>query len=318
MKINLSFKEWFNLIEAAQNPSFAYVNNAVIIPAEHFNSKGVGKLHEPADEATKAHCKAICEKYGYWYEGKGESGAKGNGPEVAYCKNVLGVPNPKNNGSYDDLITMDGYFAGVPAFSSIEANWNSNKGKIRYRTANTIGDALRQALANGASTFAKGDVNVKLQPAEIDQIFAVVEKDFPGFQQKAFKYRYRKSREAEFYKWMLEAERKMWESPGSALSKLGDEAETDRERKIVEVATKGGVFFLGSGHFARPVIQNLPKQPTAWLGQAPAQQPQSPTGQQAPATQPQSPTGQEAPVMQPQSPTGQQVNQTVKQAPQPA
>ena len=246
--LNFNFKEWLYLFEQAIN-GFAYVNDAIIIPSEHGAKAGSTKITPPPNEMTKQYAKKICEKYGYWYEGIGEERGQGNGPEKIYCVNVLGVTNPKNNGSYDDNITMNGYYAGVPTFSSVKANWTQNSPKIDFKNSNTIGDALRNALANGAGTFARKGVNIKLGEPDIKQIFAVVREVFPKFQTQKFQT---ENKAAEFYRWLLTAEKFMWEKKGNALSKLGDAAEKEREIQIVNFAkTNNGLLFLGAGHFPR-------------------------------------------------------------------
>jgi len=243
-----SFIEWLLLKEQAGS-GFAYVGNAIIIPSAHGDkSSGTTKIAPPSDNIAKEYAKNICEKYGYWYEGTGEEDQSGDGPEKSYCEKVLGVQNPKNNGSYDDNVEMPGFHAGVPVFSSVKANWKTNSPKIDFQNSNTIGDALRSALANGAGTFANHGVNKKLSDSEIEEIFAVVEQVFPGFRNQQFT----KDKAAEFYEWLLQAENKMWEEKGNALSNLGDVAEKNREDQIVPFAqTKGGLLFLGADHFPR-------------------------------------------------------------------
>jgi hypothetical protein len=244
----LNFKEWLYLFEQATS-GFAYVGNAIIIPSAHGAKPGTTKITPPPDDITKEYAKNICSKYGYWYEGKGEEGKFGNGPEKTYCETVLGVQNPKNNGSYDDSITMTGHYAGVPTFSSVKANWSQNSQKIDFQNSNTIGDALRSALANGAGTFAKNGENIKLNEPEIKQIFAVVRDVFPYFQTQKFQYT---NKAAEFKQWLLVAEKFMWERKGNALHALGDAAEKEREIQIVQFAkTNGGFLFLGADHFPR-------------------------------------------------------------------
>jgi len=243
----LNFKEWLYLIEQAGN-GFAYVGNAIIIPSAHGDKPGTTKIAPPSDNIAKEYAKNICEKYGYRYEGIGEEGQFGNGPEKSYLEKVLGVQNPKNNGSYDDDVTMPGFHAGVPVFSSVKANWDTNSPKIDFQNSNTIGDALRSALANGAGTFANKGVNKKLSDAEIKQIFDVVREVFPDFEQQEFKG----DKAAEFKQWLLQAENKMWEEKGNTLSVLGDAAEKNREDQIVPFAKKnGGLLFLGADHFPR-------------------------------------------------------------------
>jgi len=246
--LTISFKEWLHLFEQAGN-GFAYVGNAVIIPSAHGAEAGSTKITPPPDDMAKQYAKNICEKYGYWYEGIGEERGGGNGPEKTYCENVLGVANPKNNGSYDDRVTMTGFYAGVPTFSSVAANWPKNSPKIDFKNSNTIGDALRSALANGAGTFARAGVNIKLSEPEIKQIFDVVRQVFPQFEQQKFRI---KNKAAEFKQWLLQAEDYMWEQKGNALSKLGDAAETERKIQIINFAkANGGILFLGAGHFPR-------------------------------------------------------------------
>jgi len=245
---NFNFKEWLYLFEQATS-GFAYVNNAIIIPSTHGAEAGSTKITPPPDQMAKQYAKTICEKYGYWYEGIGEERGQGNGPEKQYCVNVLGVADPKNNGSYDDNVTMNGYYAGVPTFSSVAANWPKNSPKIDFQNSNTIADALRSALANGAGTFAREGVNIQLGEPDIQKIFDVVRKVFPDFEQKKFRIQ---NKAAEFKQWLLNAEDYMWEQKGNALSELGDAAEKEREIQIVNFAkNSGGLLFLGAGHFPR-------------------------------------------------------------------
>ena len=241
--------QYYNLIEQS-GQGFAYAGKGILIPSEHGSEAGSTRIEPPIDQTAREYAKSICEKYGYWYEGKGEEGNKGNGPEMNYCIS-LGVKNPKNNGSYDDFVTMTGYFNGVPTFSSVEANWEDNSPKIDFQNSRTIADALRSALANGAGTFARNNVNMKLNESEIEQIFAVVRQDFPEFEKQEFKTQ---NKAEEFKLWMLQAENAMWETKGTALSKIGDAAEKEREIQIVNIVkTKGGLFFLGKDHFPRLV-----------------------------------------------------------------
>jgi hypothetical protein len=244
----LNFKEWLYLIEQAGN-GFAYVGNAIIIPSAHGDKPGSTKVTPPPDDTAKEYAKNICAQYGYWYEGKGEEGQFGNGPEKSYCETFLGVQKPINKGSYDDHITMTGFYAGVPTFSSVKANWSQNSQKIDFQNSNTIGDALKSALANGAGTFAKGNENKKLSDAEIKQILAVVREVFPKFQTQKFQT---PNKAAEFKQWLLVAEKFMWERKGNALHALGDAAEKEREIQIVQFAkANGGLLFLGADHFPR-------------------------------------------------------------------
>ena len=144
---------------------------------------------------------------------------------------------------------MTGFYAGVPTFSSVKANWSQNSQKIDFQNSNTIGDALKSALANGAGTFAKGNENKKLSDAEIKQIFAVVREVFPKFQTQKFQT---PNKAAEFKQWLLVAEKFMWERKGNALHALGDAAEKEREIQIVQFAkANGGLLFLGADHFPR-------------------------------------------------------------------
>ena len=244
----MNFKEWLYLAEQAGS-GYAYVGKAIIIPSNHGAKPGSTDIKRPPDPAARQYASNICKKFGYWYEGKGEEGKFGKGPEKSYCEKFLGVHNPKNNGSYDDSIVMTGFYAGVPTFSSVEANWSQNSQKIDFQSSNTIGDALRSALANGAGTFAKGNENIKLDNAQIDEIFKVVRQVFPDFESQQFASQ---DKASEFKQWLLQAEDFMWEKKGNALSALGDAAEKEREVQIVSFAnTKGGLLFLGAGHFPR-------------------------------------------------------------------
>lgn len=269
-----SFKEWLYLVEGVQG-GFAYINNAIIIPSAHGATPGSTKIKPPPDKIARQYASNICKKFGYWYEGKGEEGRFGKGPERKYCEKVLGVHNPKNNGSYDDGVEMTGFYAGVPTFSSVEANWSQNSQKIDFQNSNTIADALRSALANGAGTFAKGNENIRLNDTQINEIFNYVRKVFPNFENQQFASQ---DKASEFKQWLLQAEDFMWEKKGNALSQLGDAAEKDREVQIVNfAASHGGLLFLGAGHFPRltgvswtvPTGQqnaqpqpNLPQQPS--------------------------------------------------------
>jgi hypothetical protein len=242
-----------------ENAGFAYVGEGILIPSIH-----TGGIAPPDSENTKQYVKQILEKYGYWYEGKGERSQKGNGPELKYCKD-LGVPNPKNNGSYDDSVTMDGHWAGVPAFSSIEAKWNGSV-PIDAIGANsqTMGDAIRNILAEGHGTFAYKDVNIKLSESDIQKIFAVIEVVFPEWENQELG----EKKGTEVYNWLLGVEDKMWHEKGNVLSKLGWDSEYDREKQIVEIAMgKKGLFFLGASHFDSPIIsQHIKSSPIASTG----------------------------------------------------
>lgn len=258
------FENWSYFVEQAGR-GFAYIGESIIIPSQHGDGKSPTQIEPPPDDNAKKYATQICQKYGYWYEGKGEEGGKGQGPEKTYCMKVLDIQQPKNNGSYDDYVVMNGYYAGVPTFSSVEANWGQNQPKIDFQNSSTIADALKSALANGAGTFAKGEQNIRLGNSEIEQIFNVVRKDFPNFESQQFQSN---NKAEEFKQWLLQAEDKMWEQQGTALHALGDSAEKEREIQIVKVANqKKGIFFLGAGHFPRltgvswnPPVQNQANQ----------------------------------------------------------
>ena len=242
-----------------ENAGFAYVGEGILIPSIH-----TGGITPPDSENTKQYVKQILEKYGYWYEGKGEQSQQGNGPELKYCKD-LGVPNPKNNGSYDDSVTMNGHWAGVPAFSSIEAKWNGSVPiHVIGADSKTMGDAIRNILAQGHGTFAKGDQNIKISKPDIEKIFAVIGEDFEDWQNQELG----EKKETEVYNWLLGVETKMWDIKGTALSKLGWDSEHDREKQIVKIAMgKKGLFFLGASHFESPIIsQYIKSSPIASTG----------------------------------------------------
>lgn len=277
----LNFREWLYLFEQAGS-GYAYVGNAIIIPSAHGAKPGTTQIKPPPDRAARQYASSICKKFGYWYEGKGEEGRFGKGPERKYCEKVLGVHNPKNNGSYDDSIVMTGFYAGVPTFSSVEANWSQNSQKIDFQNSITVGDALKSALANGAGTFAKGNENIKLGEGDIQKIFDVVRQVFPDFETQQFKTA---DKASEFKAWLLQAEDLMWEQKGNALSALGDAAEKEREVQIVSFAnTKGGILFLGAGHFPR--LQGVSWSPPQGAG---GNQQQAPVAPQQAAQQMTSP-----------------------------
>jgi hypothetical protein len=240
-----------------ENVGYAYVGNkGVLIPSTHDG----GSITPPDSENTEQHVKQILEKYGYWYEGKGENIGKdsgfGKGSELKYCKD-LGVPNPKNNGSYDDYVTMEGHWAGVPALTSIQDKWHGSVSIDAIgENSQTMGDAIRNILAQGHGTFANKGVNIKLPESDIQKIFAVIQQDFPNWQNQPLGGK----KETEVYEFLRKIEDNIFEvAEGStALSTLGWEAEHDREQQIVQIAmAKGGLFFLGKDHFTGPIIGKL-------------------------------------------------------------
>ena len=243
-----------------ENAGFAYVGNkGVLIPSIHDG----GFITPPDSENTKQYVKQILEKYGYWYEGKGENIGQtsgfGNGSELKYCKD-LGVPNPKNNGSYDDSVTMKGHWAGIPALTSIQDKWHGSVPTNAIGSnSQTMGDAIRNILAQGHGTFAKGDVNIKLPESDIQKIFAAIG-DTKAIGENWKNQTLGEKRETEVYEFLRKVEDNIFEVPEgtTALSKLGWDSEHDRERQIVKFAMqKGGLFFLGKDHFQGEVIGTL-------------------------------------------------------------
>ena len=241
-----------------ENVGFAYVGNkGVLIPSNHEG----GIITLPDSENTKEYVKQILEKYGYWYEGIGENigqtPGSGNGPELTYCKN-LGVPNPKNNGSYDDSVTMNGHWAGVPALTSIDAKWFGGSVSIDAIGVNskTMGDAIHNILAKGHGTFAKEDQNIKISEPDIQKIFAAIG-GTEAIGENWHKQLLGEKREREVYDFLKKVEHNTFEVPEgtTTLSDLGWDSEHDRERQIVKFAMqKGGLFFLGEDHFQGEVI----------------------------------------------------------------
>ena len=245
------------LIESA---GFAYVGSkGVLIPSNHEG----GIITPPDSENTKEYVKQILEKYGYWYEGIGENigqtPGSGKGPELTYCKN-LGVPNPKNNGSYDNFVTMNGHWAGVPALTSIDAKWfGSVPINAIGSNSQTMGDAIHNILAQGHGTFAHEDQNIKISEPDIQKIFAAI----GGTKAIGKNWKNQplgEKREKEVYEFLRKVEYNIFGVPEdtTTLSTLGWDSEHDRERQIVEFANKkGGLFFLGEDHFTGPVIGTL-------------------------------------------------------------
>ena len=244
-----------------ENVGYAYVGDkGVLIPSIHDG----GSITPPDSENTRQHVKQILEKYGYWYEGKGENIGKasgfGKGSELKYCKEELGVENPTNNGSYDDHVIMIGHWAGVPALTSIKDKWHGSVPIDAIgKNSQTMGDAIRNILAQGHGTFANRGVNIKISEPDIQKIFAAIGGT------KAIGENWQNQplggkKETEVYEFLRKIEDNIFEvAEGStALSTLGWEAEHDREQQIVQIAmAKGGLFFLGKDHFTGPIIGKL-------------------------------------------------------------
>lgn len=247
--------QYYEILEKIENVGYAYVGDkGVLIPSIHDG----GYITPPDSENTRQHVKQILEKYGYWYEGKGENIGEdsgfGKGSELKYCKEELGVENPTNNGSYDDHVIMIGHWAGVPALTSIKDKWHGSVPIDAIgKNSQTMGDAIFNILAQGHGTFANKGVNIKLPESDIQKIFAVIQKDFPNWQNQPLGGQ----KETEVYEFLRKIEDHMFEVPPetTALSILGWEAEHDREKQIVKLAmANGGLFFLGKDHFTGPII----------------------------------------------------------------
>jgi hypothetical protein len=211
-------------------------NKGVIIPSEHG-----GNIKLPENQQQLQMIKSIAENYGFYFEGVGE-GKAGGQLESTWLKDNLGVNNPKNNGSYDKLITA---YQGLPGaatiFSSLHANLSNFQQLLNDPNLKTCADVLLYVLTHGISMeqpISQQDAQKFLQICEADNL-NLTQTPASQFLNKA-----------------LEAENLMWggNNPDGSrndtnLGRFAHNVEKERRKQIHNLAnTKGGIFFLGSDH----------------------------------------------------------------------
>lgn len=219
---------------APDNSPYFMGNNAVVIPTEH------GKEIGGSSPEQSLRIRTIAKKAGYWYEGVGELGKKGAGPEGDYLKRI-GVQEARNNGSYDDKVGLS-RFAGYTLFTNLAANPGTAKA-IDKLPGNTVGDRLHHALTSGTATFG----GQQLTPEQATSVLGIARQDGLDLGLPAKRY-------AQVLK---QGESKMWPDDGgnpdgSSRSPLGNyayQANMMRRSNLSNLAnSRGGVYFIGRDH----------------------------------------------------------------------
>jgi len=200
-----------------------------LIPSSHY--AGIGGVPEDLKDQLFNNVK----EFGYYYEGIGEKGLKGNGPEKEWIQNQLNINNPSNKGSYDAINLGD--YSGYTIF----ANLNENPDVVQeieseYKEGDNISDILTKVLTKGKGTFER----IKISKEGTKKIIDYCVADGLDVKQDG----------KNIINFLKQGEDKMWNNyPSSALGKYAQKATSIRRKNIANMmSSKGGLYFIGDGH----------------------------------------------------------------------